>query len=182
MFHKVVWQHSKMQGVMDGIFINRFSAKLPGHLPVNFFFKNRLRFDSIIATSLWPQFFGPPCTWANEFVVFGVVNYACVSWRYNAHAVGGGAVEPDDLVVTAHPSRASPVQHRRGQARRNLFVSGGGGGRLRICTNLIQSCAFGALTLLAGRQEEHPACKKQSGGVLAWLSMWSEVQTCIWSS
>ena len=25
----------------------------------------------------------------------------------------------------------------------------------------------------------HPACKKQSGGVLAWLSVWSEVQTCI---
>jgi len=34
--------------------------------------------------------------------------------------------------------------------------------------------------LLVGRQEGHPACKKQSGGVLAWLSVWSEVQTCIW--
>ena len=41
-------------------------------------------------------------------------------------------------------------------------------------------CAFSALTLLVGRQEGHPACKKQSGGVLAWLSVWSEVQTCIW--
>jgi len=30
--------------------------------------------------------------------------------------------------------------------------------------------AFSALTLLVGRQEGHPACKKQSGGVLAWLS------------
>ena len=38
------------------------------------------------------------------------------------------------------------------------------------------------LTLLVGRQEGHPACKKQSGGVLAWLSVWSEVQTCIWPS
>jgi len=38
-------------------------------------------------------------------------------------------------------------------------------------------CAFSALTLLVGRQEGHPACKKQSGGVLAWLSVWSEVQT-----
>jgi len=37
-----------------------------------------------------------------------------------------------------------------------------------------------ALTLLVGRQEGHPACKKQSGGVLAWLSVWGEVQTCIW--
>ena len=28
--------------------------------------------------------------------------------------------------------------------------------------------AFSALTLLVGRQEGHPACKKLSGGVLAW--------------
>jgi len=40
--------------------------------------------------------------------------------------------------------------------------------------------AFSALTLLVGRQEGHPACKKLSGGVLAWLSVWSEVQACIW--
>jgi len=39
--------------------------------------------------------------------------------------------------------------------------------------------AFSALTLLVGRQEGHPACKKLSGGVMAWLSVWSEVQTCI---
>jgi len=42
--------------------------------------------------------------------------------------------------------------------------------------------AFSALTLLVGRQEGHPACKKLSGGVLAWLSVCSEVQTCIWPS
>ena len=47
--------------------------------------------------------------------------------------------------------------------------------------------AFCALTLLVGRQEGHPASataarKKLSGGVLAWLSVWSEVQTCIWPS
>ena len=41
------------------------------------------------------------------------------------------------------------------------------------------SYAFSALTLLVGRQEGHPACKKLSGGVLAWLSVWIEVQTCI---
>jgi len=39
--------------------------------------------------------------------------------------------------------------------------------------------AFSALTLLVGRQKGHPACKQLSGGVLAWLSVWSEVQTCI---
>ena len=42
--------------------------------------------------------------------------------------------------------------------------------------------AFSALTLLVGRQEGHPACKKLSGGVLVWLSVWSEVHTCIWPS
>ena len=42
--------------------------------------------------------------------------------------------------------------------------------------------ALNALTLLVWRQEGHPACKKLSGGVLAWLSVWSEMQTCIWPS
>jgi len=35
------------------------------------------------------------------------------------------------------------------------------------------------LTLLVGRQEGHPACKKLSGEMLAWLSLWSEMQTCL---
>ena len=51
-----------------------------------------------------------------------------------------------------------------------------------IQLSLIAFSAFSALTLLVGRQEGHPACKKLSGGVLAWLSVWSEVQTCIWPS
>ena len=54
----------------------------------------------------------------------------------------------------------------------------------RFCS-ISGSCiasAFSALTLLVGRQEEHPACKKLSSEVLAWLSVWSEVQTCIWPS
>jgi len=32
--------------------------------------------------------------------------------------------------------------------------------------------------LLVGQQEGHPAYKKLSGGVVAWLSVWSEVQIC----
>jgi len=39
--------------------------------------------------------------------------------------------------------------------------------------------AFSALTLSVGRQEGHAASKKLSGGVLAWSSVWSEVQTFI---
>jgi len=42
--------------------------------------------------------------------------------------------------------------------------------------------AFSALTLLVGWWEGHPACKKLSGAVLAWLSVWGVVQTCIWPS
>jgi len=38
---------------------------------------------------------------------------------------------------------------------------------------LIFICVFSALTLLVGRQKGHPACKKLSSGVLAWLSVWS---------
>ena len=35
------------------------------------------------------------------------------------------------------------------------------------------SDAFSALALLVGRQEEHPARKKSSDEVLAWLYVWS---------
>ena len=45
--------------------------------------------------------------------------------------------------------------------------------------HILQQFAFSALTLLVGQQEGHLACKKLSGEVLAWLSVWSEVQTCI---
>jgi len=33
-----------------------------------------------------------------------------------------------------------------------------------------------------GQQEGQPTCKKTKWWVLAWLSDWSEVQTCIWFS
>ena len=52
--------------------------------------------------------------------------------------------------------------------------------QLLVSINIVFCCsAFSALTLLVGWQEGHPACKKTSGGVLAWLTVWSEVQTCI---
>ena len=58
-----------------------------------------------------------------------------------------------------------------------LAEANGSAVNLSIETNL-----YSALTL-AGHQEEHPACKKFSHEVLAWLSICSEVQMiCIWSS
>jgi len=53
---------------------------------------------------------------------------------------------------------------------------------LVISTVLADLHAFSALMLLVGRQEGHLACKKLSGGVLAWLPVWSKVHTCIWPS
>jgi len=44
------------------------------------------------------------------------------------------------------------------------------------------SFAFSALMQLVGQQEKHPACKKLSDEVLMWLSLWSEVRTCIQTS
>ena len=51
-----------------------------------------------------------------------------------------------------------------------------------LCTSKMTTFALSALTLLVGWQEGHPACKKLSGGVLASLSVRSEVQNCIWPS
>jgi len=59
----------------------------------------------------------------------------------------------------------------------NFFVK-----RQDVMISVLLCCAFSALTLLVGRQEGHPACKKLSGGLLVWLSVWSEVQICIWPS
>jgi len=39
--------------------------------------------------------------------------------------------------------------------------------------------AFSALTLLVGWQEGHLACKKLSGGMLAWLCVWVKMHICI---
>jgi len=46
----------------------------------------------------------------------------------------------------------------------------------------MQTFAFSALTLLAVQQEGHPACKKLSGGMLAWFCVWVKVQISIWPS
>ena len=54
-------------------------------------------------------------------------------------------------------------------------IVGNGAGFCELCIFVCLQC-FDTVGWVAGR---HPACKKLSGGVLAWLSAWSEVQTCI---
>jgi len=63
------------------------------------------------------------------------------------------------------------------QQRQSAEVNSSNQLNLKFHTVISDRKAFSALMLLVGRQEGHPACKKLSGGVLAWLSVWSEVQT-----
>ena len=81
------------------------------------------------------------------------------------------------LVITAPPTCLVPAAcwSTRNENAPLLIVND----TMNLFLTAISSGAFSALTLLVGRQEGHPACKKLSGGVLAWLSVWSEVQTCI---
>ena len=66
------------------------------------------------------------------------------------------------FLVPAHPS--SPGQ----RAVKRVCVC------VCMCACVLWAiCAFNALMLLFGRQEGHPACKKLSGGVRVWLSVWS---------
>jgi len=43
-------------------------------------------------------------------------------------------------------------------------------GLFGVASVIVIVFSFSALMLLVGRQERHPACKKLSGGMLAWLS------------
>jgi len=51
-----------------------------------------------------------------------------------------------------------------------------------VFVNTCVSCisAFSTL-MLVGQQEEHLACKELSSGMLAWLSVWGNMQICICS-
>ena len=51
--------------------------------------------------------------------------------------------------------------------------------RYKLASVYLLTTAITALMLLVGWQEGHPVCKKLSGGVLTWLSVWSEMQTCM---
>jgi len=48
--------------------------------------------------------------------------------------------------------------------------------------NLIWPTCVHALMLLVGRQEGYLACKKITGGMLAWLCLYVKVQICMWPS
>jgi len=107
------------------------------------------------------------------------------------------------LIAAAKPSRSDYLSHSGLEWTEPVFLRQGHLGYLHLTINTLHFrpvqasgrntplipflisvlyilfSAFSALTLLVGRQEGHPACKKLSGGVLVWLSVWSEVLTCI---
>jgi len=83
-------------------------------------------------------------------------------------------------------SRCSAVDYNIRDRSCFLHGANSGAGRSKPngCCIRIECCkyfVFSALTLLVGRQEGHLACKKLLWGV-AWLFVWSEMQTCIWPS
>ena len=51
------------------MFNNQLTTNSPSNLPVKNRFLNRLRFDRVMAMSLWPHFLGPPCTFLQHSVV-----------------------------------------------------------------------------------------------------------------
>jgi len=53
-------------------------------------------------------------------------------------------------------------------------MMGGSGISWTICKPFApRNLAFSVSMLLVGQQEGHPAYKKLSGGMLAWLSVWA---------
>ena len=73
------------------------------------------------------------------------------------------------------PQERSNTRHRRRRKRRQHDTQSVIHLILLILLILLYYCAFSALTLLVGHQEERPACKKLSDELLAWLSVWSEL-------
>ena len=96
-------------------------------------------------------------THKHPFMTNSELSYSCPNWS--------------DAKINIYVNRA--------QFNRDLHAWSGVSHLHHFNLTSYYSDAFSALTLLVRRQEGHPASKKLSGGVLAWLSVWSEVQTCI---
>jgi len=106
--------------------------------------------------------------------------YAVPCCCLQAASALAGLLEEDvaalfDTKVIDNAWRGAEAYHFLLLAQRQLYA-----GLSHCCCLYMQcTCVISALTLLVGWQEGHPACEKLSGGVLAWLSVWSEVQTSI---
>ena len=129
----------------------------------------------------WISSFSPPSCWkqawwakyyASVSYFLFIFNHSCRTSNLEIYWTGLRQILRDGRIMDVNDQSESVCWSLNGRCHGNQFL-------LVLSTVLF---AFSALTLLVGQQEGHPACKKLSGGVLAWLSAWSEVQTCIWPS
>ena len=141
-----------------------------------------------------PSYRKPPLVWLqgtrwSSFIISGLPTDVSCLLHVRAHAISLNLHDLDTSLcwrpgfyMNTWP--ATPTSTRDPASIRRYTVFKLSKNHLNEISSLLvyTNCAFSALTLLVGRQEGHPACKKVSGGVLAWLSVWSEVQTCIWPS
>jgi len=89
---------------------------------------------------------------------------ACQIWPWSAESGGLPAEKPPNLKTGSMLPYFDGNFASRGRANKpfeNLAWKQKSRVYCRICLS--------ALTLLVGRQEGHPACRKESGGVLVWL-------------
>jgi len=139
-----------------------------------------------VALALWLN--SPPCKWSGvEWIVTHVKLFAC--WLYSRQYSCRPLSEKNDfLCIMQLYSQALTVSAflTPFEGRKCLQVNGYFSWlnltELNSITVAFSAVAFSALTLLVGQQEGHPACKKLSGGMLAWLCVWVKVQICIWPS
>jgi len=99
----------------------------------------------------------PTCIWVNSDHWQGY-------WKWSAHKITMEIVTPQLNWISIHhfvsPIKIAQFCQILRQADKTSY----------LLVFFLQCYSFSALTLLVGRQEGHPACKKPSGGMLAWLS------------
>ena len=124
----------------------------------------------------------------HEHRVFGVLAVDTVNDQRNRSHATGSTFTPSDIAFYQVPATycvENLPKYILGchlPVYRISYSSSQGGSQTHVSLITVMIFAFNATTLLVGRQEGHPAWKKLSGGVLAWLSVCSEVQTCLWPS
>ena len=98
------------------------------------------------------------------------------SWQWTNYFMYNNRLSPDHMACSRQTNNniILEVTQKCSNLQKRLFIIS--------WSQTIITVAFSALMLLVGWQEGHPASKKLSGGVLVWLSVWSEVQTCTWPS
>ena len=132
---------------------------------------NKQKLFTQILSSLWVKDLQTLCCFLRLFLILLLTILLCCITENSKNTSLQTPVVPTAHSRVITETSTLPQESRNNNTQQPLFYNQYRG-----------QPVFSALTLLVGRQEGHPACKKLSGGVLAWLSVWSEVQTCMWPS